>query len=113
MACIFEEEAPTVKETVNIYPTIDVDDDEEDYVDVPDDEPVMQDADDDTGNGNKKWGNEPQVGVQQRYVWQFQRRIQYEVGKKIKIFETKWLLNLLRKTKWRIPADDAPEVAKR
>ena len=42
MACLFEEEAPTVKETVNIYPTIDVDDDEENYVDVlPDDESVI------------------------------------------------------------------------
>ena len=71
-ACLFEEEAPAEIETVSIYPTLDIDDNDEDYVDVPDDEPVIQDADDNAGNGSKKWGNEPQVGVQQRYVWRCQ-----------------------------------------
>ena len=99
----------------NIHPELDIDDDDDDkntdYVDVPDEEPVIRDGDN-PGNGNNKWGNEPQVGVQQRYVWRIQRRLQYELGKKIKRLEKKWLFELLKKKKWRIPAEDAPEVAK-
>ena len=116
IACTFNEgEAPTVKKNFNLHPELDIDDDEDDkntdYVDVPDEEPVIRDGDN-PGNGNNKWGNEPQVGVQQRYVWRIQRRLQYELGKKIKGLEKKWLFELLKKKKWRIPAEDAPEVTK-
>ena len=79
--------------------------------DIDDDEPVQEDIDL-SGDAPNKWGkNEPRVGVQQRYEWRVQRRICYEVGKKIPALERKWLLAILQQWNWRVPVELAPLVA--
>lgn len=87
-----EEEAPTVKNIINIHPKLDIDDDDKnkDYIDVLDKEPVIQDNDN-LGSSNNKWEIEPKDRVQHQYVWRIQRCLQFELGKKIEIFEKKWL----------------------
>ena len=109
---------PKDKNPDSNIPVLTVDEDDEgdgDDDDVDDNEPVQEDVDLSGGEENK-WGkNEPRVGVQQRYEWRVQRRIRYEVGKKFPAagLERKWLLEILQQWNWRVPAELAPQVAKK
>ena len=113
----FNQTSPVVIDRCTTCPIIDIDDeddddDEKDLLEGSDEEPppILNDSVF-CKDRVDVWGDEPQVGVSQRYEWRFQRRLQIECSKIFPAFETKWLLDKLRRDKYCILQKDAPEIA--